>query len=51
MNQIDVGCASTATGWRCAVTIDDRRGTSTHDVTVAAEDKQRIAEGGFFNQS
>lgn len=24
---------------------------SPHNVTVAAEDKQRIAEGGFFNQS
>jgi cell division inhibitor SepF len=24
---------------------------SPHNVSVAAEDKQRIAEGGFFNQS
>ena len=24
---------------------------SPHNVTVAAEDKRRIAEGGFFNQS
>jgi hypothetical protein len=43
MNQIDVRCAATPTGWRCAVTIDDGRGTSAHDVTVGAEDAEDLA--------
>ena len=43
MNQIDVRCSSTPAGWRCAVTIDDGRGTSAHDVTVAAEDATNLA--------
>jgi hypothetical protein len=43
MNQIDVRCEATATGWRCAVTIDDGRGTSAHDVTVATEDATALA--------
>jgi hypothetical protein len=37
VNQIDARCAPTPTGWRCTVTIDDGRGTSTHDVTVATD--------------
>lgn len=43
MNQIDVECAATATGWRCAVSIDDGRGTSAHDVTVATDDATDLA--------
>ena len=45
MNQIDVRCAPTATGWRCAVTIDDGRGTSAHlaRLTVAAQDATDLA--------
>ena len=43
MNSIDVRCAPSPTGWRCAVSIDDGRGTSTHDVTVAAEDATDLA--------
>ena len=43
MNQIDVQCAATGTGWRCAVTIDDGRGTSAHEVAVASEDATNLA--------
>jgi len=43
MNRIDARCAPTPTGWRCAVTIDDGHGTSTHDVTVATEDSTDLA--------
>ena len=43
MNQIDVQCAATGAGWRCAVTIDDGRGTSAHDVAVATEDGTDLA--------
>ena len=43
MNRIEVRCAAIPTGWRCAVSIDDGRGTSVHDVTVAAEDATDLA--------
>ena len=43
MNKIDVRCAPAPAGWRCAVSIDDGRGTSTHDVTVAAADATDLA--------
>jgi len=43
MNKIDVRCAAIPTGWRCAVSIDDGRGTSAHDVTVASEDATDLA--------
>lgn len=43
MPRTDVRCTPTQTGWRCAVTIDDGRGTSAHDVTVATEDATDLA--------
>ena len=43
MNRIDVGCGPSPTGWRCAVTIDDGRGTSSHEVTVATDDAVDLA--------
>ena len=43
MTLTDVRCAPTPAGWRCAVTIDDGRGTSTHDVTVATENATDLA--------
>ena len=43
MNRIDVRCAPAPTGWHCSVSIDDGRGTSTHDVTVAPEDATDLA--------
>lgn len=43
MPRTDIRCAPTPTGWRCAVTIDDGRGTSAHHVTVATEDATDLA--------
>jgi hypothetical protein len=43
MNGIDVRCTPAPAGWRCAVTIDDGRGTSTHDVTVSTEHATELA--------
>ena len=43
MSAIDVRCAPTPIGWRCAVTVDDGRGTTAHDVTVTAEDATNLA--------
>jgi hypothetical protein len=43
MTAIDVRCAPIPTGWRCAVTIDDGRGRSAHDVTVTTEDATNLA--------
>ena len=43
MNEIDVHCAPAPTGWHCAVSIDDGRGTSAHHVTVATEDATDLA--------
>jgi hypothetical protein len=43
MSAIDVQCAPIPTGWRCAVTIEDGRGTSAHDVTVTTEDATNLA--------
>lgn len=43
MTEIVVRCVPAPTGWRCAVTIDDGRGTSAHDVTVATEEAGALA--------
>jgi hypothetical protein len=43
VSAIDVRCAATDTGWRCAVTIDDGHGASVHEVTVATTDAQDLA--------
>ena len=43
MTAIDVHCAPLATGWRCVVTVDDGRGASTHEVTVATEQATDLA--------
>jgi hypothetical protein len=43
MNRIQVQCAPAPTGWHCAVSIDDGRGTSAHHVTVATEDATDLA--------
>jgi hypothetical protein len=43
VNRIDARCAPSPTGWRCAVTIDDGRGTSSHEVTVATDDAVDLA--------
>ncbi len=43
MTPVLVLCAPTATGWRCHVTIDDGRGTTEHEVTVASETATDLA--------
>ena len=43
MTDIAARCIPLATGWRCVVTVDDGRGTSTHDVTVATEQATDLA--------
>jgi hypothetical protein len=43
MTPIEVRCIPTSEGWRCAVTIDDGRGTSAHEVTVGSEDATALA--------
>ena len=43
MPRIEPDCGRTDGGWRCTVTIRDDRSTSTHDVTVGAEDATRLA--------
>jgi len=40
---IDVHCVPLATGWRCVATVDDGRGTSTHEITVATEQATDLA--------
>ena len=49
MNTIDVRCAPSPTGWRCTVSIEDGRGSSDHDVTVATDDATELAAAA--NQS
>ena len=43
MTAIDVHCVPLATGWRCVATVDDGRGTSTHEITVATEQATDLA--------
>jgi hypothetical protein len=43
MTEIAVRCIPLATGWRCVVTVDDGRGSSTHDITVATEQATDLA--------
>ena len=43
MSDIDARCASAPDGWRCAVTVRDDRGSSTHDVTVSSADATGLA--------
>ena len=43
MSAIEARCGSAPDGWRCAVTVRDDRGSSTHDVTVSADDATALA--------
>jgi hypothetical protein len=38
MSDVDVRCDAAPDGWRCAVTVHDDRSSSTHEVTVNADD-------------
>ncbi len=42
---IDVTCEAAGAGWSCRVTVDDGRGASNHDVSVAAADLERLDPG------
>ncbi len=41
--RIQVACAATPAGWRCAVEVDDGRTAGRHEVIVAADDAERLA--------
>ncbi len=43
--RIDVEATPSGSGWTCAVTVDDGRGTSRHRVTVRLQDLERLAPG------
>jgi hypothetical protein len=43
MSDIEARCMSAPDGWRCSVTVQDGRGSSSHDVTVSADDAVRLA--------
>ena len=43
MAKIEPDCDETDGGWRCTVTVLDERSSSTHDVTVSADDATRLA--------
>ena len=36
-------CDAAPDGWRCSVTVRDDRGSSSHDVTVSADDATQLA--------
>jgi hypothetical protein len=40
-----VNCRPDGSGWACAVTLADERGSSTHQVRVARRDLERLAPG------
>jgi hypothetical protein len=43
MSTIETQCTPTPDGWRCAVTVRDDRGSSSHAVTVSADDATALA--------
>jgi len=43
MSDLDVRCGPAPDGWRCAVTVTDGRSSSTHAVTVGADDALDLA--------
>ena len=43
MSAIEARCGAAPDGWRCSVTVRDDRGSSTHDVTVSADDATALA--------
>jgi hypothetical protein len=43
MSDVDVRCDAAPDGWRCRVTVTDGRSTTTHAVTVSAEDALDLA--------
>lgn len=43
MSAIEVRCTAAPDGWRCTVAIRDDHGSSSHDVTVSADDATDLA--------
>jgi hypothetical protein len=43
MSAIETRCGPAPDGWRCTVTVRDDRGSSSHDVTVSADDATALA--------
>ena len=43
MSEVGVRCDPAPDGWRCTVTVRDKRSSSTHDVTVNANDAIDLA--------
>jgi hypothetical protein len=43
MSDVDVRCDPAPDGWRCAVTVTDERSSTTHAVTVNADDATDLA--------
>jgi hypothetical protein len=43
MSDIEARCSPAPDGWRCSVSVRDDRGSSTHDVTVSADDATALA--------
>ena len=43
MSDIEARCATAPDGWRCAVTVRDGGGSTTHDVTVSTDDAAGLA--------
>lgn len=43
MSAVEARCAQAPDGWSCTVTVRDDRGSSTHDVTVSADDATALA--------
>jgi hypothetical protein len=43
MSDIEARCEPAPDGWRCAVTVRDGRGSSSHAVTVSTDDATTLA--------
>ena len=43
MSDVNVRCGPAPDGWRCAVTVSDSRSSTTHAVTVSADDALDLA--------
>jgi len=46
MSDIEARCEPAPDGWRCRVTVRDERSSSSHAVTVGADDATRLAAAG-----
>jgi len=42
---VHIQCHHDLDGWRCTVVVGDDQGATTHQVTVTADDVERLAQG------